>query len=790
MFFSSGVSSQVITLVDIKTAEPIEQATFDAGEKKLFAITNVKGQVDIGIFKGRDYIEVRAVGYKTLFVSYEELAKKAEFLMSPTITSIAPVIIKGTRLSQLSHEIPNKVITITNKDIAFQNPQTAADVLGSSGKVFIQKSQQGGGSPMIRGFATNRLLYTVDGIRMNTAIFRGGNIQNVISLDPFTLESAEVLFGPGSVLYGSDAIGGVMSFKTITPSFSLTNKTSVLGKVLTRYSSANNEITGHFDINVGWDKWAMVTSFSNFYYNDLKMGNNGPNDYLRPFYVQRIDNEDVVVTNKDHNLQAPTGYSQTNLMQKLRCLATDEWDFRYGFHYSETSNFDRYDRHIQLKDGNPRYGEWYYGPQKWLMNNITATNSVTNFFYEQMVVRMAHQQFQESRISRDFNDSIREIRKEKVDAYSVNADFVKHLTKKIKAFYGVEYIFNKVSSSGINEDIVNNTQINGPSRYPNSNWESVGAYLSNQFNISKVLHLHGSVRYNYFDLNANFDTTFYPFPFTKAKVENSSVTGSIGTVLRPDSNWMISANIATAFRSPNVDDIGKVFDSEPGSVTVPNPFLSAEYAYNADLNLAKSFGKNAKIEVSGFYTLLRDALFRGSYTFNGIDSIYYDGLLSGVQAIQNSARAEVYGVQAGVTIKLNKQFSFSSDISYQVGTEELEDGTISPSRHAAPLFGVSRLSFNAKSLTLQIYANYSGQKLFEDLPETEQNKAYLYATDDQGNPYSPSWATLNLKALFRLNDLISFSGGVENITDIRYRPYSSGIAAAGRNFILSARCNF
>jgi hemoglobin/transferrin/lactoferrin receptor protein len=81
--------------------------------------------------------------------------------------------------------VPFRIEGIDKKEIALHNPQTAADMLANTGAVFIQKSQQGGGSPMIRGFSTNRLIYAVDGVRMNTAIFRGGNIQNVISLDPF-----------------------------------------------------------------------------------------------------------------------------------------------------------------------------------------------------------------------------------------------------------------------------------------------------------------------------------------------------------------------------------------------------------------------------------------------------------------------------------------------------------------------------------------------------------------------------------------------------------------------------
>ena len=165
-----------------------------------------------------------------------------------------------TERQQSSSSVPSKIVAISSEEIALQNPQTAADLLGISGNVFIQKSQQGGGSPMIRGFATNRLVYTIDGVRMNTAIYRGGNLQNVISLDPFTIEHAEVLFGPGSVIYGSDAIGGVMSFQTLTPQFSLDDKPFFTGKVVTRTASANNEKTAHLDVNAGWKKWVFITS--------------------------------------------------------------------------------------------------------------------------------------------------------------------------------------------------------------------------------------------------------------------------------------------------------------------------------------------------------------------------------------------------------------------------------------------------------------------------------------------------------------------------------------------------
>ncbi|HDS06168.1 MAG TPA: TonB-dependent receptor, partial [Bacteroides sp.] len=337
------VNGQVLTVEDQDTKEKLEFVTLTSERPRATAITNRQGQANLSAFRGSAEIEFRAMGYKSMVISYEEIVADAfRVRMQPARISLDEVVVSATRWNQKTSEIPSKVITVPPAAVAVQNPQTAADMLGISGKVFIQKSQQGGGSPMIRGFATNRLLYTVDGVRMNTAIFRSGNIQNVISLDPFAMEHTEVFFGPGSVIYGSDAIGGVMSFRTLEPQFTLEEKPLVKGTAVTRYASANQEKTGHFDVNVGWKKWALVTSISSNDYGDLRMGSNGPEEYLRPFYVQRVDSSDVVVTSDDRRVQRPSGYSQINMMQKIRFRPDERWEFQYGFHYSVTSGYDRY----------------------------------------------------------------------------------------------------------------------------------------------------------------------------------------------------------------------------------------------------------------------------------------------------------------------------------------------------------------------------------------------------------------------------------------------------------------
>ncbi len=786
--------AQVLTVKDRESGTPLDFVSIYSQQGKIIINTGQDGKADISKLKGLETIQIRLFGYRSQSHSFAALrAMDFEVLLQPTAISLQQAVVAATRWSQSRQEIPSKITSISKEERELLNPQTAADLLGISGEVFVQKSQQGGGSPMIRGFSSNRLLYTVDGVRMNTAIFRGGNLQNVISLDAFATESTEVLFGPGSIIYGSDAIGAVMSFQTLKPQLSKNDEVQVSGSGTLRTSTANGEQTAHFHVGVGGQKWASVTSFTRSNYGDLKMGKFGPDEYLKRTFVDRIDGQDQILENPDPRVQNPSGFSQTNLMQKIRFRPNENWDFQYGFHYSETSSYSRYDRHIRLfPDGTPRSGEWGYGPQIWIMNNLQVTHQANNKLFDEASLRLAIQNFEESRIDRNFNNPIRRTRIEKVTAYSANLDFVKKLNSSSKLYYGIEWILNDVISQGINEDIVENFLMEGPARYPMATWVSSAAYVSYQQKISNNLLFQSGARFNTFGIDADFSNNleFYPLPFEQAKANNSALTGNIGLVYTPQDSYTIHINASTGFRSPNVDDIGKIFDSEPGTVLIPNPNLDAEYAYNAEIGISKVFGENILLDLSSYYTLLNNAIVRRDFTLNGQDSIVYDGELSRVLALQNAAQARVIGLQAAFEIKLPYNLSLSSRYNIQKGIEETEDGIVNPSRHAPPSFGVSRLNYKKNKWNAQLYSEYAAEMSFKNMPLDEIGKPELYAIDQNGNPFSPRWITLNLKGIYKLSDYFFVNIGVENIANVRYRTYSSGIAAPGRNFIFSITGSF
>ena len=161
------------------------------------------------------------------------------------------VVISANKFAERKKNVAQKIDVITKSYIARINAQNTGDLLMSTGNVFVQKSQQGGSSPVIRGFEASRVLLVVDGVRMNNLIYRSGHLQNAITIDQNMLENVEVLYGPGSTLYGSDALGGVIHFRSRAPKLDTSDGTAVNGLAFVRYSSANSEKTAHVQMNLG-----------------------------------------------------------------------------------------------------------------------------------------------------------------------------------------------------------------------------------------------------------------------------------------------------------------------------------------------------------------------------------------------------------------------------------------------------------------------------------------------------------------------------------------------------------
>jgi hemoglobin/transferrin/lactoferrin receptor protein len=791
--FESHISfAQDVVVRDKITQQFVLDAVIVSKNPSVKRRVDVNGIFRLDPFKGCDSIYISAEDYQTIVASYDEIKKMGIIEMVDEPLSFKDIVISVNRWDEEQLKVPNRITSINMKEAELLGPQTSADLLETSGYVFVQKSQLAGGSPQLRGFGTNRVLIAVDGVRMNNAIFRSGNLQNVISLDANSLESVEVLFGPGAVIYGSDAIGGVMSFTTKEAQFSPDSVSTFLPThFASRYSSASNEIMTHVDFNIGKKKWAFLTSLTFSRYGDLRTGSNGNSAFLRSTYQQRIDGVDSTLINDDPTLQINSGFSQLNAIQKIKFQASENWLLDYSFIYSTTTDAPRYDRLIldRQGDGILDNAEWYYGPQKWMMHKFGAIHSRKSGFYNDLRITAAYQNFQESRHDRRTGNSLIRRQFENVDAFSLNVDFDKKVSKRFTLFYGLEAVGNLVGSNAYREDIETAEQFTINSRYPNgSTWFSTGAYANGKYSLNEKWSLNGGVRYSFYSISADFDTTLFPFPVAQTTNQNGALNGSLGIVFNPSDHFQIYSNFATGFRAPNIDDLGKVFDSEPGAVVIPNVDLRPEYVYNGEIGFVAALAARVKVDGVAYYTYLQDALARANFSFNGQDSIFYQGEMSRVQAIQNVSNAWVYGVQAGLEVVLMKGLSLRSTISFQKGEEfNSEDSMYYPKNHVAPTFGRTSISYKRRQFKLDVYSNYQMRLDPEDLPFGEP--PFLYATNENGEAFVPGWYTLNFKAAVFFNKHLSISGGIENITDQLYRTARSGISAPGRNFVFGLKVN-
>ncbi len=780
--------AQTVTVIGVEDGKPVADVAVYNETRTVFCYTNQKGKASLSEFTGKQPVYFQHFSFERVSYTPDEL-KKAGWVVKLTTKTfeVEEFIVSANRWEQKSDEVPNYISTVSLPSVRIQNPQTTADLVSLSGDVFVQKSQLGGGSPMLRGFATNRVLIVIDGVRLNNAIYREGNIQNIISLDPAVIDRTEIIFGPGATMYGSDALGGVMDFHTKRALYSTGDSAFYKAEALARYSTASNEQTYHADFNIGGRRVAFFTSASWSDFGNLIMGSWKHPEYLRNEYQARTTSGDTIIMNDNPRNQIASGYSQLNTTNKFRFKAGKYIDVNLANHYSHISDVPRYDRLIQMKNGTLRYGDWYYGPQVWLMTSGTVNYTRTSALFDEARLTVARQDYRESRHDRKIDDISLNEQTEKVGIWSANIDFDKSSGKnKNLIYYGAEYVSNNIKSTADTKNILTGEAVPAGSRYPNGKniYNSFALYGGYKFNLSKKFTATAGARYNFVSLVSEIaDNSFYNFPFTAIKTANSALTGGAGAVFRPGGHTELTLNLSTGFRAPNLDDLGKVFESAPGVLVVPNPDLRPEYLYNIDIGASREFGDLLLAEATGFFSYLDNAMVRREYLFNGESTVDYQGEESTVYAMVNAGYAIVYGAQLKAELKPASFLRIKSALTLTRG----HDNDQEPWRHVPPLFGTTHVIYEKSSVKADLYCVYNGSIPYGRLAVSERDKPYMYAVDDQGNPWSPGWFTLNFKSTYNIKNRLELTAGIENILDMRYRPYSSGIVAPGMNFIISAR---
>jgi hemoglobin/transferrin/lactoferrin receptor protein len=799
--------AQTITILDADSKFPISNVAIFNEDKSKRVVTDKKGQVNISDFANDEILTFMHISYIEHEVLKRQLLDSKIVFLRSAAHQLEEVFLSTSKISESRSRIAEQIDVFSIQEIQNISPQTAADMLAEIPGIKIQKSQLGGGSPILRGMEANRVLLVVDGVRMNNAIYRKGHLQNAITVSPNMLDRTEIIFGPSSVIYGSDALGGVIHYFTRKPSISDKNNSNI--SFLSRYSSVNNEITTQAGVELSFKKVGSFTSISHSKFGDLRMGKNrshGFEDWAKVFQYSNNTssyyNPDPLV-NSNPNIQRNTGYDQSDFLQKFFIPLSEKTDLNLNFQYSTSSNIPRFDRLSEYRDGELRFAEWHYGPQNRLLLSSQIQINPEKKWIDKGVITVAYQNIEESRMNRNFNSLDRTSRIEKVHVFSLNSDFSIPLTKLEDRIlsYGLEFTHNDVDSNPIGETLmVDGNIIIGSSatfpvqsRYPDggSAYTTSAAYLNYRQDISKRSTLNTGLRFTNTNLTATWiDESFISLPNSDISINNSALTATIGYIYKPKNQWQINAVLSSGFRSPNIDDVFKVRE-RGGDVTVPNINLKPEFAYNAELGILKYFNnRKFVIGLTSYYTLLDNYIIRDDFIINGNSTILYDGEIGDMVANVNNNTAFIFGGTFNLKGDLGNGFKTKASITYTKGKAY---DTNEPLSSIPPIFGAIDVSHEKGRLNIGFDIKFNGKKnpndynISEGLDRIEETPLIT----ETGSYYgSPSWATLNFNSKYRLSKNIDFLFGIDNIFDTHYKEFASSISAPGRNFSFTLLANF
>ncbi|NNF01540.1 MAG: TonB-dependent receptor, partial [Bacteroidia bacterium] len=428
----------------------------------------------------------------------------------------------------------------------------------------------------------------------------------------------------------------------------------------------------------------------------------------------------------------------------------------------------------------------YYGPQFRFLASTESIYLRSRKLFDIVRFNFAFQKIRESRHTRRYRSAELLHRNERVDAYSVNLD-LKKVIGRSDVKYGFEYVYNDVRSTAIGFNTATDNSFEISTRYPKggSYTHSTAIYFSHRVKYNNRFSFSQAIRLNRNDLFADLsDTSFFPLPVQRINQQKLSWSGSLGMIYTFENGWRLSSNLGSGFRSPNVDDVSKVFDSVGGSVIVPNSKLGPERIYSFDLAAEGKINSDVAVDIGSFISYVNDIIVVDDFILGGIDSISYDGVLSKIFANQNKQEAYVFGVNAAVRIKLSERMSFFGNTNYTYG-RVLTDSLSAPLDHIPPVYGKLSLQYEVNRLETEFYIFYNGWKRKKDY--SIQGRDNFESATRKG---MPAWMTYNLRLNYRLKNQIEIQVAVENIADYNYRVFASGINGPGINFIFNVRKRF
>ncbi|MFH1941093.1 MAG: TonB-dependent receptor, partial [bacterium] len=565
----------------------------------------------------------------------------------------------------------------------------------------------------------------------------------------------EVVRGPTSVLYGSDALGGTINAVTSTPHFSGAGF-DLNTRVLCRYGSADQEKTTRAELGIHSRRFAFQAGFSYKDYEDLRRGKNSRHPQIE----------------KSTNglYQSPTGFSATDFDSKMVFGLTPLQTLTVAYQMTRKTDIPRYDKYE-----NDGFFHWMYNPQNRDLAYLTYENRIQSRFVSSLRASVSYQRQREGREQQ--KNATSQLTKEMDDVRTLGLTLQFHsLFRKHLFTYGADLYMDDVASRRIFVDPGTGAEerdVRG--LYPDgSKYNSLGIFLQDEIRFTPRWTVIPGVR------TSSFWTRFSIPPDTSSLVQLGnirqrfrSVTGSLGIIRKLGRGTFFNVNIGQAFRAPNLSDITKLGESKGNTYEVPNPNLVPEKMLSIDVGLKFDFDR-VKATASVYYARITDILASADATVNGSSTIEKGGNVYKVKSKQNIGDAFIRGFEASFDCNVYRRVSFRTNITTTFGQNTTLD---EPVGKIPPAFGLAGLRWNGGSFTCDATIRFAA-------------KQDRLSADDRDDPRipeggTPAWTIVNFRAGLDMWKFSRLQLAVENIFDTNYREHCSGVNGPGRNFIVS-----
>ncbi|UCE17443.1 MAG: TonB-dependent receptor [Gemmatimonadota bacterium] len=750
--FSEPEGTIVGSVRDTETKIPLVGVNIVLEGTTLGATTDAEGKYIIPNLPPGEYsLRASLVGYRddrseNVRVT-STMPVRVDFELQQRIVQFEEISVTAARTEKDVFQTHHAVTVAQEEEIERRTPRTTPEILREEVGIFVQKTTHGHGAPVVRGLMGYNVLVLIDGIRLNNSTFRYGPNQYVSTVDPKDVERIEVVRRPGSVLYGSDAQGGVINIITKGPgNVQEQFRTSLV--CASKYSSADKERMGRLELKGGHRKLGFSIGATYRDVGDLRAGG-------------------------DLGIESPTGWREIDGNITLWYQPSEKHRWRWIYQAVRQKDVPRYDqypegRYATGKKNSGAYATYLYSPQNRDLLFVDYRVSHVAPYIEVLRATISYHRQNEGRKKRKEGETLLTVEEDNTRTLGIGIQLNSSLGRRHRLTYGVEAYRDDIGSERRDTEVETGLSESKRSRYPDgSSFQSYAVYVQDEVSILPNVSVSVGGRYSCFGLKADLqDSTFGAID-----AATDAVTGSFGAVYGLTHHVNVTLSIAQAFRTPNVDDETTFGDFHAG-IEVPSPGLNPEKSITYEIGL-KVRSRSLSGAVAAYVTELDDLIDREPSTYHGSPTL--DG--EQVWRKVNINEARIKGFEAHGEWFVVPSWSLFGHFTWTSGRDLSRD---EPLRRIPPAFGFLGVQWSPlqRRLWVECFSRFA----------TRQDKLSADDEADVRIPIggTPGWITHNIRAGFHVTDVVRASVGLENILDKAYREHGSGIDGPGRCFIVSS----